>query len=146
MEQEKCKENMGFLTLRRCDNESAGKCGYCGKPVCAAHSQQTPSGLVCISCVRQRGDLAAQQPGQQGQQQAQQPGQQGQQPGQKPVPANSGVDPSRSMMAGYPYGHSYYNDYDYHPYSVHDRFDERDYAAIGAGAAAGAYEAGFEGS
>ena len=99
-----CKENVGFLTLRRCDKPSVGKCVLCKKPVCQEHGPHTASGEVaCLTCMRtreaelnQRGDAPARQ--------------------DREVPLLNN------------YGSYYYDDYS--PYSVHDRFNEKDYSTF----------------
>lgn len=132
MEKEKCRENVGFLTLRRCTSDATGQCGYCGKAVCAEHGQQTPAGIACVSCLRQRGDQTDERT-------------------QQPDAAQKDQRAAAATGAGY-YGgyydyHHYYDDYDYHPSPVHDRFDEKDYYTLQAEAPdKGSYEEGFEGS
>jgi hypothetical protein len=116
-----CGENTGFLTLRRCDKEATAKCAICGKPVCQEHGPKGASGsIACITCIRDKKDQLPPKP--------------------------QGQDQYRN---GYPYYYDYYGPYytsyyydDYHPYSVHDRFDEKDYSVFNAEAP----EQGFEGS
>jgi hypothetical protein len=132
VEKEKCRENVGFLTLRRCSNDATGKCGYCGKAVCAEHGQQTPGGIACISCLRQRGAETTDQ-------------------SQQPDAARKDRSGPAATAAGYYGGYydyqHYYDDYDYQPASVHNRFDEKDHSTLQAEAPdKGSYEEGFEGS
>jgi hypothetical protein len=91
--------------------------------------------MACITCIKSRGDLTGQQ-----------------------APPPQKADGTRDTTRGYDGGllggyfggyhhHHYYDDYHYRPYSVHDRFDERDYGAVKAEAPdKGSYEEGFEGS
>jgi hypothetical protein len=121
---ETCKENIGFLTLRRCEKPAVATCSLCKKPICLEHCPALPSGQVaCTTCSRQP----------QAAQQTQQPGA----PRTRQDGSNDYYDP-------------YYSSYhfsDYHPYSVHDRFNEKDYSAFNGGAGIeSSAEAGFEGS
>jgi hypothetical protein len=127
---ETCKENTGFLTLRRCDKPAVAACSLCKKPVCGEHGPALASGqIACLTCTKQQAEMTPQQ------QQAQAAARQGQ----------SG-DRGNYGPSYYPYYDSYYFS-DYHPYSVHDRFDEKDYSAFNAEAPdSGRPGEGFEGS
>jgi len=118
-----CKENIGFLTLRRCDRPATARCSLCQKPVCQDHGPLLSTGqIACTTCSRQP-----------------QAEERARQDANSPAGRNRYVDDT-------PYYSSFYYS-DYHPYSVHDRFNEKDYAAFNAGAGAeGSAEAGFEGS
>jgi hypothetical protein len=116
-----CGENSGFLTLRRCDKEAVARCSFCNKPVCEEHGPKGASGgIACITCIREKKD-------------------------QLPPQSQDQYRPGYPYFDNYGplYGSYYYDDYS--PYSVHDRFDERDYAVFNA-EAPGQGEQGFEGS
>lgn len=52
LQPERCRETAGFLFSHPCRNPASGRCGRCGKPICAEHARPAGEVPVCVGCAR----------------------------------------------------------------------------------------------
>ena len=55
-----CQETSGFLFSHPCDRFAVQQCVRCQKPICEDHGQETPEGVVCITCLKRQKQIERQ--------------------------------------------------------------------------------------
>jgi hypothetical protein len=45
-----CTVRKGIFVIRECGSQATQTCSACSRPICAAHSQYSGTGMICVEC------------------------------------------------------------------------------------------------